>query len=224
MRIVMVGLPGAGKGTQAAYLAKNLSVPHISTGDMFRMNISQGTELGRRAQDYMQAGQLVPDEITIGMAKSRIDRSDTADGFLLDGFPRNEHQAEALDRLLQDNGVSLDAVLDLQVPQEEAVRRVAGRRLCRTDDSHVFHMTHNAPRTPGLCDLCGGELYQRQDDTEHTVRRRLDVYHRATEPLIAYYRARKLLVRISALGPVPEITQRSMAALRRHSAGDRAAS
>ncbi|MDT0573418.1 adenylate kinase [Streptomyces sp. DSM 3412] len=221
MRIVMVGLPGAGKGTQAAYLADNLSVPRISTGDMFRVNISRGTELGRRAQDYMRAGQLVPDEITIGMAKSRMDQSDTADGFLLDGFPRNEHQAEALDRLLKDNGVSLDAVLDLQIPREEAVRRVAGRRLCRTDDSHVFHMTYNPPRSAGLCDLCGGELYQRQDDTEHTVRSRLDVYDRATEPLIAYYRARNLLVRISALGPVAEITQRSMDALRQHSASDR---
>jgi adenylate kinase len=143
---------------------------------------------------------------------------------LLDGFPRNEHQAEALDRLLKDNGVSLDAVLDLQVPQEEAVRRVAGRRLCRTDDSHVFHTTYNAPRTAGLCDLCGGELYQRQDDTEHTVRRRLDVHHRATAPLIAYYRARNLLVGISALGPVEEITQRSMDALHKHSAGERAVS
>lgn len=214
MRIVLVGLPGAGKGTQAVHLAKNLCIPHISTGDLFRVNISRGTDLGRQAREYMRAGQLVPDEVTIGMARSCMEQPDADRGFLLDGFPRNVFQAEALDQLLKDDGRSLDAVLDLEVPQEEAVRRVTGRRICRNDGSHIFHPMYNAPREPGLCDLCGGELHQRQDDTEATVRERLDVYHRATAPVIDYYRSRKLVVSVSALGPVAHVTERSMNALR----------
>jgi adenylate kinase len=214
MRIVLVGLPGAGKGTQAAYLAKNLLVPHISTGDLFRQNIRQGTELGRQAQSYMRAGQLVPDEITIGMARLRMRQPDAVDGFLLDGFPRNVFQAESLDQLLKDNGNSLDVVLDLVLPQEEAVTRIAGRRVCRNDSSHLFHVTYNAPHEPGLCDVCGGELYQRQDDTEETVRKRLEVFDRDTSPITEYYRLRNLVVGISALGSVAEVTERSMAALR----------
>ncbi|MGO4425231.1 nucleoside monophosphate kinase, partial [Streptomyces sp. MCAF7] len=137
MRIVLVGPPGAGKGTQAAYLAKNLLIPHISTGDLFRANISQGTPLGRQAQEYMRAGQLVPDEVTIGMAEDRMRQPDAAPGFLLDGFPRNLAQAEALDEFLRENQISLDAVLDLEVPEDEVVRRIAGRRICRNDSSHV---------------------------------------------------------------------------------------
>ncbi len=218
MRIVLVGLPGAGKGTQAVHLAKNLCIPHISTGDLFRMNISQGTDLGRQAQEYMRAGQLVPDEVTIGMAKSRMEQPDTDRGFLLDGFPRNVFQAEALDQLLEDDSRSLDAVLDLEVPQGEAVRRVTGRRICRNDGSHIFHLMYNTPREPGLCDMCGGELHQRQDDTEETVRKRLDVYRRATAPIIDYYQSRNLVVRVSALGPMAEVTERSMIALRERSA------
>ncbi|MFJ4817211.1 adenylate kinase [Streptomyces sp. NPDC088801] len=214
MRIVLVGLPGAGKGTQAAFLAKNLSVPHISTGDLFRMNIGQGTELGRQAQEYMRAGQLVPDEITIGMARSRMEQPDAVHGFLLDGFPRNVFQAEALDQLLKDDGHSLDVVLNLDLPHEEAVTRIAGRRVCRHDSSHVFHVTYNAPHEPGLCDACGGDLYQRQDDTEETVRERLEVFDRVTSPITEHYRLRNLVVGISALGSVAEVTERSMVALR----------
>ncbi|MGK5731129.1 adenylate kinase [Streptomyces sp. URMC 124] len=218
MRIVLVGPPGAGKGTQAAYLAKNLAIPHISTGDLFRANISQGTPLGQKAQEYMRAGQLVPDEVTIGMAKDRMSQPDAADGFLLDGFPRNLAQAEALDAALKGDGLKLDAVLDLEVPEDEVVKRIAGRRMCRKDSSHIFHAIYNPPKTEGVCDTCGGELYQREDDREETVRKRLEVYHTETEPIIDYYKAQGLVVTISALGKVAEVTERAMAALEREAA------
>ncbi|MFD5202972.1 adenylate kinase [Streptomyces sp. NPDC058375] len=214
MRIVLVGPPGAGKGTQAAYLAQNLSIPHIATGDLFRANISQGTDLGKQARAYMDAGQLVPDEVTIGMAKDRMAQADAVGGFLLDGFPRNVGQAEALDVMLKDEGVKLDAVLDLEVPEDEVVKRIAGRRVCRNNSAHVFHLTYNPPKAEGVCDACGGELYQRDDDSEETVRTRLEVYHTQTEPIIDYYRAQGLVVTISALGKVADVTARAMEALK----------
>ncbi|MER5871584.1 adenylate kinase [Streptomyces sp. NPDC002044] len=215
MRIVLVGPPGAGKGTQAAFLAKNLSIPHISTGDLFRANISQGTELGRRAKVFMDAGDLVPDEITIGMAKDRMEQPDAVNGFLLDGFPRNVSQAAALDTMLQESGMKLDAVLDLEVEEDEVVKRIAGRRTCRNDGKHVFHVTYAPPKAEGVCDICGGELYLRDDDSEATVRNRLDVYHSQTEPIIDFYKAQGLLVTIPALGEVHEITKRAMEALKK---------
>ncbi|MGW5739003.1 MULTISPECIES: adenylate kinase [Streptomyces] len=214
MRIVLVGPPGAGKGTQAAFLAKNLKIPHISTGDLFRANISQGTELGKQAKAFMDAGNLVPDEVTIGMAHDRMTQPDAENGFLLDGFPRNVSQAEALDESLKTDGQKLDAVLDLEVPEDEVVKRIAGRRICRNDSSHVFHVTYSQPKTEGVCDVCGGELYQRGDDQEETVRKRLDVYHRETEPIIDHYKAQGLVVTISALGKVDEVTKRAMDALK----------
>lgn len=213
MRIVLVGPPGAGKGTQAQYLAKDLSIPHIATGDLFRGNISQGTPLGKQAQEYMNAGHLVPDEVTIGMAQDRLEQPDAAAGFLLDGFPRNINQAEALDEFLAERGVTLDGVLDLEVPEEEVVKRIAGRRICRKDTTHVYHVDYSPPKTEGVCDKCGGELYLRSDDSEETVRRRLEVYHTETEPIIDYYKSQDLLVTISALGAVDEVTQRAMDAL-----------
>ncbi|MFI7238041.1 adenylate kinase [Streptomyces cyaneofuscatus] len=219
MRIVLVGPPGAGKGTQAAYLAENLSIPHISTGDLFRANMSQGTDLGKQARAYIDAGQLVPDEVTIGMAKDRMGQSDAVNGFLLDGFPRNVGQAEALDVMLKDEGVKLDAVLDLEVPEDEVVKRIAGRRVCRRDSAHVFHLSYSPPKTQGLCDVCGGELYQRHDDSEETVRTRLEVYHTQTEPIIDYYRAQGLVVTISALGEVADVTTRAMEALKQSDEG-----
>ncbi|MFF8569389.1 adenylate kinase [Streptomyces albidoflavus] len=215
MRIVLVGPPGAGKGTQAAFLAKNLSIPHISTGDLFRANISQGTELGKQAKSYMDAGNLVPDEVTIGMAEDRMGQADAENGFLLDGFPRNVSQAKALDESLKAQGVALDAVLDLEVPEDEVVKRIAGRRICRNDSSHVFHVEYSKPKTEGVCDVCGGELYQRADDKEETVRKRLEVYHNETEPIIDHYKAQGLVVTISALGKVDEVTARAMEALQR---------
>ncbi|AXI78017.1 adenylate kinase [Peterkaempfera bronchialis] len=214
MRIVLVGPPGAGKGTQAHLLAKTLSIPHISTGDLFRANISQSTPLGLEAKAYMDAGKLVPDEITIGMAKDRMMQPDAAKGFLLDGFPRNLGQAKALDEILAENGIALDGVLDLEVSEDEVVRRIAGRRLCRNNGSHVFHVDYNQPATPGVCDECGGELYQRTDDTEEAVRVRLEEYHTKTEPIIGYYADQGLLVTIPALGKVSEVTERAIEALR----------
>jgi adenylate kinase len=214
MRIVLVGPPGAGKGTQAAFLAKNLSIPHISTGDLFRANISKGTPLGKQAKAYMDAGNLVPDEVTIAMAKDRMQQPDARHGFLLDGFPRNVPQAEALDEMLKAESMKLDAVLDLEVPEDEVVKRIAGRRVCRNDSNHVFHLTYSPPKEEGVCDVCGGELYQRGDDSEDTVRKRLEVYHTQTEPVIDYYRAQGLVVTISALGRVQDVTERAMAALK----------
>ncbi|WP_432029047.1 adenylate kinase [Streptomyces sp. 1222.5] len=218
MRIVLVGPPGAGKGTQAVRLAEKLAVPHISTGDLFRANISRQTELGKLAKSYMDAGNLVPDEVTIAMAKDRMEQPDAENGFLLDGFPRNVSQAEALDQLLESEGITLDAVLDLEVPEGEVVKRIAGRRICRNDSSHVFHVTYSPPKQEGVCDVCGGELYQRDDDSEETVRKRLEVYHTQTEPIIDYYKAQGLVVTISSLGPVDEITQRALEALKREKA------
>jgi adenylate kinase len=218
MRIVLVGPPGAGKGTQAVVLTKKLSIPHISTGDLFRANISQGTDLGKQAKAYMDAGDLVPDEVTIGMAEDRMSAADAAGGFLLDGFPRNEFQAQALDAYLAGHHLALDGVLDLEVPEDEVVKRIAGRRVCRNDSAHVFHVEYKKPKTEGVCDACGGELYQRSDDAEDKVRNRLDVYHRETEPIIDYYKRQNLVVTISALGPVAEVTRRAMDALRREAA------
>ncbi|MEU6364773.1 adenylate kinase [Streptomyces sp. NPDC046931] len=220
MRIVLVGPPGAGKGTQAAFLAKNLSIPHISTGDLFRANISQQTELGKLAKSYMDKGELVPDEVTIAMAKDRMEQPDAGNGFLLDGFPRNVQQAEALDDMLKTEGMKLDSVLDLEVPEEEVVKRIAGRRVCRNESAHVFHETYKAPKQEGVCDICGGELYQRDDDSEETVRKRLEVYHTQTEPIIDYYKAQDLVVTIPALGKVEEVTRRAMEALKQK-AGDK---
>ncbi|MDT0443579.1 adenylate kinase [Streptomyces johnsoniae] len=213
MRIVLVGPPGAGKGTQATLLAERLAIPHISTGDLFRANIRQGTDLGRQVDEILREGGLVPDEVTVAMAADRMAQQDAVSGFLLDGFPRNIAQAKALDSLLAESGEKLDAVLDLEVPEDEVVRRIAGRRTCRNDSSHTFHVQNKPPRAEGVCDVCGGELYQREDDREETVRKRLAVYHEETEPIIGYYREQGLVSTISALAPVPEVTRRALDAL-----------
>jgi adenylate kinase len=216
MRIVLVGPPGAGKGTQATLLAKTLSIPHVSTGDLFRANISQGTELGLAAKSIMDSGKLVPDEVTIGMAKDRLAQPDAANGFLLDGFPRNVAQAVALDGILAEWGIELDGVLDLEVPEDEVVRRIAGRRICRNDSAHIFHVEYSPAAVEGVCDICGGELYQRGDDAEDKVRTRLEVYHTETEPIIEYFQKQGLVTTIPALGKVDEVTQRAIEALRKN--------
>lgn len=213
MRIVLVGPPGAGKGTQAQYIAANLSIPAVSTGDIFRANVSQGTPLGREAKTYMDAGNLVPDEVTIGMVRERLAQPDVAGGFLLDGFPRNTAQAKVLDEILAENDTELDVVLELKVDDSEIIQRISGRRQCRAN-GHVCHILTDAPKVAGICDECGSELYQRDDDREETVRHRLDVYKEQTEPLVGYYSERNLLLQIQATGPVKEVTERAMTALR----------
>ncbi|MGH3415798.1 MAG: adenylate kinase [Actinocrinis sp.] len=213
MRIVLVGPPGAGKGTQAKIIAGRLSIPAISTGDIFRANVGNGTPLGLEARSYMDAGQLVPDSITIGMVRDRLADPDVAGGFLLDGFPRNVAQAEELDSMLSGLGTKLDVVLELVVDTDEVVRRIAGRRLCRNDSTHIFHVDFNPPREPLVCDVCGGELFQRDDDKEETVRERLAVYERETAPIVGFYAERGLLATIDAIGPLDGVTERALAAL-----------
>ncbi|MBX5447610.1 MAG: adenylate kinase [Acidothermus cellulolyticus] len=213
MRLVLVGPPGAGKGTQAQLIASHLHVPKISTGDIFRKNVADDTPLGRLAKQYMDAGDLVPDEVTIAMVRDRLAGDDVRDGFLLDGFPRTVHQAVELDAMLAESGARLDVVLELVVDDDEVIRRLSGRRTC-ADCAHVWHVTYDPPTVDGVCDLCGGKLFQREDDREETVRHRLEVYYQQTAPLIDYYAARGILEGIDAMGPVEEVTARAVAALR----------
>ena len=215
MRLLLIGPPGAGKGTQAVRLASHLSIQHISTGDLFREHIDRGNELGQQADTHIRAGLLVPDEVTIGVIKERLARPDTGRGFLLDGFPRNPVQAAELDGILADSESRLDAVLDLEIPDAEVVGRIAGRRVCRQDRGHIFHVDHSPPEVAGTCTLCGGELYQRDDDREATVRKRLEVYHSETAPVLDHYRAQGLVTTISALGHVQEVLVRALAAIGR---------
>jgi adenylate kinase len=214
VRVVLVGPPGAGKGTQAQFISTNLSIPKISTGDIFRYNVSSGTELGRQAKAFMDRGDLVPDEITIAMVRSRLQEEDALDGFLLDGFPRNVPQAETLKKMLAEWDARLDIVLELVVDDDEVVRRLSGRRTCRKC-GRIWHVVFDPPARQGLCDDCGGELFQRDDDQEETIRHRLDVYAQQTRPLIAFYADEGTLLGIDATGPVEEITDRAMSALRR---------
>lgn len=200
MKIVLLGPPGAGKGTQAEVLTKKLLVPHISTGDMFRAAIKNGTAMGIEAKGYMDRGQLVPDEVTVGIIKDRIAQSDCSGGFLLDGFPRTIAQAEALDKLLEDKG-GLDAVLNISVPLEKLVERLTGRRMCRKCGA-IYHMLYNAPAKEGVCDACGGELYQRDDDKLETVTNRLDVYEAQTAPLIGFYEQQGKLFTVNGDQPI----------------------
>jgi adenylate kinase len=213
MRIVLVGPPGAGKGTQAKIVAERLKIPTISTGDIFRANVGAGTPLGLEAKTYMDAGRLVPDSVTIAMVRDRLAQPDVANGFLLDGFPRNVPQAEELDAILAGMDTKLDAVVELVVDSDEVVKRIAGRRLCRNDSTHIFHADFNPPRAAGVCDICGGELYQRDDDKEETVRERLAVYERETAPIVGFYGERGLLATVDATGSLEDVTARILAAL-----------
>jgi adenylate kinase len=213
MRLVLVGPPGAGKGTQAEFIASHLSVPKISTGDIFRANVQQGTPLGNEAKRYMDSGQLVPDEVTINMVRERLAEPDAADGFLLDGFPRTVPQASALDKLLADLGAALDVVLELVVDDDEVIRRLSGRRTCR-GCGKIWHIAFDPPTHEGICDRCGSELYQRDDDKADTVAERLRVYARDTSPLVTFYGAQCKLVGIDATGPVEDVTGRAIDALR----------
>ena len=205
MKIVLLGPPGAGKGTQADILVKKLLVPHISTGDMFRAAISNGTELGKEAKSYMDKGQLVPDIVTVGIIRDRISMSDCREGFLLDGFPRTLPQAEALDNLMEEMSSNLDAVLNISVPLDRLIDRLTGRRMCRNCGT-IYHLLYNAPEMENVCDACGGELYQRDDDKEETVKSRLEVYEAQTAPLIEYYEQKGILHTINGDLPINEVT------------------
>jgi adenylate kinase len=214
VRVVLVGPPGAGKGTQAQFIASHLSIPKVSTGDIFRDNVSAGTELGRQAKAFMNRGDLVPDEVTVAMVASRLQEDDAQSGFLLDGFPRNVPQAETLKKMLAEWGMRLELVLELVVDQDEVIRRLSGRRTCRKC-GRVWHVAFDPPSVTGKCDECGGELFQRDDDREETIRHRIEVYQVQTQPLISYYADEGILLGIDATGPVDDVTDRALIALRR---------
>jgi adenylate kinase len=192
--LILLGPPGAGKGTQAERLQEDFSLAHISTGDMLRAQVAEGTDLGKRAQEYMNAGELVPDEVILGMIGARISEQDAREGFLLDGFPRNTSQADALAATLADSERRLTAALLIEVPDEDVVRRLGGRRVC-AKSGHVYHVDFDPPKREGTCDQDGSRLIQRDDDKEETIRRRLEVYARQTAPLIEYYDEAGLLRR-----------------------------
>jgi adenylate kinase len=213
MRLVLVGAPGAGKGTQAKYIGQHFDIPAISTGDIFRSNLAAKTPLGLEAKRFMDKGDLVPDKVTIGIVRDRLAQGDTEPGFLLDGFPRTLPQAEALDEMLEELGLPLDVVLELRADEDEVVRRLSGRRTCRKC-GHVWHTEFDPPKQAGVCDICGGELFQRDDDKSDTVRHRLDVYAEQTAPLISFYAENGILLGIDATGPVDDVTERAIAALR----------
>ena len=208
MRLVLVGPPGAGKGTQAVFLAEHYSIPHISTGDIFRANLKAGTPLGQEAKSFMDRGELVPDSVTNAMVKDRLTHDDVANGFLLDGFPRNVVQAEVLRAILAEQKSPLDAVLELNIADSEIIERLSSRLTCRGCGAP-------APATAQACAACGGELYQREDDKAEVIARRLEVYNEQTAPIISFYRSEGLLITISATGAVAEITERATTALSR---------
>ena len=211
--IVFVGAPGAGKGTQASVVAEKLNLVHVSSGDLFRQALEQGTELGKQAKSYMEKGVLVPDEITIQMVMERLDAPDCENGVILDGFPRNLPQAEALDSALDEQGKEIDKVIYIKVSAGELIKRLSARWLCRQCQA-VYNMINSPPGVAGKCDRCGGELYQRPDDKPETVKKRLDVYFAETAPLIDHYRRQGKLLEVEGEGSVAEVTRRIVSALR----------
>ena len=214
MYIILLGAPGAGKGTQAAYVAQKLKVAHIATGDLFRQAIERGTELGRQAKYYMEKGILSPDELTIQMVLERLSAPDSKSGVVFDGFPRNLKQAEALDRALAQQAKAIDRVVYIKVSEEELLRRLSGRLICRNCQM-PYHATDSPPKVWGECDKCGGELYQRPDDNVETVKKRLDVYFVETAPLISYYAKSEKLIEIDGEGSVAEVGERVITALKK---------
>jgi adenylate kinase len=204
VKIVLLGPPGAGKGTQAKSISNRYSIPHISTGDIFRKNISENTPLGIEAKSYMDNGQLVPDEVTINMVKDRLQQDDCKNGYLLDGFPRTVHQAEALDNFLTEREESIDTALLIEVPKEFILERMTGRRVCPSCGAS-YHIKFNPPTNDGKCDLCGSDVIQRKDDTEETVKERLDVYENQTQPLIDFYKNKKQLSVVDGTQAINEV-------------------
>jgi len=213
MNLILLGPPGAGKGTQAERLREDFNLPHIATGDMLRAEVRDGTELGERAKRFIEAGDLVPDEVIIGMITRRISDGEAADGFLLDGFPRNEQQAHALEGALERLDRRLTAALLIDVPDGEVVRRLSGRRVCVKNPTHIYHVEFDPPKHADVCDQDGARLIQRDDDKETTIRRRLEVYHAHTEPLLAYYDHAGLLRRFDGLRSAEDVHARIRATL-----------
>jgi adenylate kinase len=205
LNLILLGPPGAGKGTQAERLQADFKLAHISTGDMLRKQVSDGTELGLEAKSYMDKGELVPDEVIVGMITGRIQEADAQEGFLLDGFPRNERQADALDAALGEHGRRLTGVLMIEVSDDEVVRRLTGRRVCVKNPSHIYHIELDPPKHDDVCDQDGARLMQRDDDREQTIRRRLEVYHGQTAPLIDYYDRTGLLRRFDGTRSPEEV-------------------
>ncbi|MBR0283899.1 MAG: adenylate kinase [Selenomonadaceae bacterium] len=212
MHILLMGPPGAGKGTQAANLVKELGVPHISTGDMFRAAVKEGTELGKQAKACMDAGKLVPDEVTIGIVRERLAKDDCKKGFILDGFPRTVEQADALNGILKELGLALKRVLNINVPAADLVERAVGRRICKKCGA-TYHVSFNPTKKEGVCDDCGGELYQRADDTKETMENRLSVYEASTRPLIEYYEKAGIYTEVDGRQPIHQVTQELLQAL-----------
>ncbi len=210
--IVLLGAPGAGKGTQAKILSQKTGLPQISTGDIFREHLKNQTELGKLAQQYMSKGELVPDDVTVAMVRERLSRPDCARGAILDGFPRTPAQAEALDTILAELGGKVGIVPFIKVPEDELVERLSGRLICRAQ-GHIFHKKFHPPKVPGICDYDGSELYQREDDRPEVVRNRIRVYLEQTQPLVAYYRKKGVLVEIDGTQPIEKVTEAIWAAL-----------
>ncbi|OHW62441.1 adenylate kinase [Andreesenia angusta] len=204
MRLVLLGPPGAGKGTQAAGIVEKYKIPHISTGDIFRKNIKEGTELGKKAKDYMDKGLLVPDELVVEIVKDRLTESDCSEGFLLDGFPRTVAQADSLNSELESMEIKLDKVINIDVSKEELIERAVGRRICK-DCGATYHIKFNPTKAEGVCDVCGGELYQRDDDNEETVTKRIEVYIDQTQPLIDYYKEKGILADIDGRQSIDKV-------------------
>ena len=208
MNLILLGAPGAGKGTQAEVICEHLSIPAVSTGNMIREALKNGTEMGLRAKSYMEEGKLVPDEVVIGIIKERLQQDDCKNGFILDGFPRTIPQAEALDSM----GVVIDKVIDIEVPDEKIVERMSGRRVCEKCGA-TYHLLYKKPKAEGVCDICGGTLIQRKDDHPDTVKARLEVYHKETEPLIAHYKKQGVVKRVDGQEEVADTTRLTLAAL-----------
>ena len=212
MRIILLGPPGAGKGTQAAGIVEKYNIPHISTGDIFRKNIKEGTDLGKKAKEYMDQGLLVPDELTVGLVTDRITQDDCKNGFMLDGFPRNVSQAEQLDTFLKENNIELSNVINIEVDKNILVSRAVGRRICKSCGA-TYHVEFNPPKIEGVCNVCQGELYQRADDNEETVSKRIQVYLDETKPLADYYAKVGILSNINGQQSIDEVFGDIVAAL-----------
>lgn len=212
MKIIMLGAPGAGKGTQAKQIAAKYGIPHISTGDIFRANIKNGTDLGKKAKEYMDQGLLVPDELTCDLVMDRIAQEDCAKGFVLDGFPRTIPQAEALDAALTKIGQAMDYAIDVDVPDENIINRMSGRRACLNCGA-TYHLVSIPPKKEGICDTCGNELVLRDDDQPETVKKRLDVYHEQTQPLIDYYQKKGILKSVDGTRPMEQVFEAIVAIL-----------